>query len=48
MKAVVLTRFGPPEVLQVQEIAKPVPKDNEIPIQVHATTVSPGITRCAV
>jgi NADPH:quinone reductase-like Zn-dependent oxidoreductase len=42
MKAVVLTRFGPPESLQVQEIAKPVPKENEVLIRVHATTVSAG------
>jgi NADPH:quinone reductase-like Zn-dependent oxidoreductase len=42
MKAVVLTRFGPPDVLQLQEVAKPAPRDNEVLIRVHATTVTAG------
>jgi len=45
MKAVVCTQYGPPEGLQIKEVEKPSPKDNEVLIKVYATSAHIGDTR---
>jgi NADPH:quinone reductase-like Zn-dependent oxidoreductase len=45
MKAAVCERYGPPEVVKIRDVPKPVPADGEVLVRVHATTVNSGDAR---
>src|SRR5207237_5586706 len=42
VKAIVCTKYGPPDVLELRDVEKPTPKDNEVQVRVHAASVAMG------
>ena len=48
VKAIVHTQYGAPDLLQLKEVDKPAPKDNEVLIAIYATTVSTTDCKCAI